>query len=273
MERMAIHGRAWCALMACACGPQLVADDGSTSGASHPFATEDGVDDDGDGDDEGEGGPPISVTITITASESGGTSGATTTTASTTAPGDTGTTTSTSPTESSDGNDATTAGLDFEPIVLGVGSAGFGPGEVSAFAELEHFIGEYDEDVCNMMMRCAGNTAPVIDDPILWVNGALALDASDIQLGDRVGLLFAFADAECNVGCGMTQDSIQIPGQSDGGGGSAHSNFPCDTTSTNVMLGVDFYEVEDAGDYAVTVGLRDVCDAVGNAMTTLPIEP
>jgi hypothetical protein len=266
---MAMRGCGLWLLAACACGRPILGDDGSTSGTSRPFATAS----DDDGDVGGEGGPPISVTITIGSSGSAGISaGATTATASTTTDGVGDTTAIGSWTESGS-NDATTAQLDFEPIVLRVGAVGFGPGEVSAFADLEGFIGEYEEDVCDMMMRCAGNTAPVIEEPILWVNGALALDASDIQLGDRVGLLFAFADAECNVGCGMTQESIQIPGQADGGGASAHSNFPCDTATTQVMLGVDFYEVEEAGDYAVTIGLRDVCDALGDAMANVPIGP
>ncbi|MBC8068971.1 MAG: hypothetical protein IAG13_11610 [Deltaproteobacteria bacterium] len=167
--------------------------------------------------------------------------------------------------EGSTDSGSTTAPPSCEPIVLGIGSTGTSGDEVSAFAELESFVGEYDEDVCNAPPPCDGNTAPQIDAPIFWVNGAQLDDPSEIVAGDRVGVLFPFADAECNVGCGATSSAYETPGDQAGGGGSAYSDFPCDTASTQVYLGFDFYEVEDPGEYDLSqVRLTDICGDQGS---------
>jgi hypothetical protein len=262
-----LRGCAWAlTLTACALTPSDEGVGGDSSGTSSSST----------GADDGHTGVASASSTSTTLSTSGPLEESSTAADTTTEVAETSSEASSSDVSTSEGSTeegSTTAPPLFEPIVLGVGSSATSGDEVSAFAELESFVGEYDEDVCNAPLPCDGNTAPQIEAPIFWVNGAQLDDPSEIVAGDRVGVLFAFADAECNIGCGLTSSAYDSPGDQARGGGSAYSDFPCDTASTQVFLGFDFYEVEDPGDYDLSqVRLTDVCGDQGsnNAGFTVP---
>jgi hypothetical protein len=134
--------------------------------------------------------------------------------------------------------------------------------EVSAFEELERHAVGGDEAQCS---ACGGGSAPELDAPFLWVNGAFAPNDTIIHVGDRVGVLFAFADADCDIACGAENSWVATPNGESSGGGWIGSDAPCDTASTNVYGGLDFYEVDDPGEYVVHhMRFDDVCGEQGS---------
>ncbi len=122
----------------------------------------------------------------------------------------------------------------------------------SGFEGLPAWDGEYPE--CAVSPTCDGNTAPVLTAPLLFLNGAYSDLATPISAGDRVGIVFPFADAECNlVGGSMVTDTVG-PVYYSGGSGEIYE-MAC---SSGPGLGFDL-GLPDPGVTTYALDLTDRC--------------
>jgi len=186
-------------------------------------------------------------------------------------PGTTSTTTTTTTTGSSSTADPTgadtsegdvTTGAEPPATILIIVSAAVQQGELSAFDELTKWQPEGPEPDCEGTIPvCDTNTPPVIGPPSLFLNGAWADIDTPIHVGDRVGIVYPFADAECNVACGTASGSAM--GLSEGSSlGQSLQEFPCATGPGLGLdgLGLDFGHIHFAEQYMYNLALTDVCE-------------
>lgn len=118
------------------------------------------------------------------------------------------------------------------------------------------FHGETVEADCPT--DCSANTAPTLDTPIYTVNGEVVRDPSPRE-GDAVAAFFPFADAECNLACGLARHSFSSPRASSNGIYTLPSNLPCGTEGSDVYVGMSLNEVQ-VGDYTLTFRVDDACE-------------
>jgi hypothetical protein len=123
-----------------------------------------------------------------------------------------------------------------------------------------NFDAEYDEENCPPTDDCASNSASTLETPIFAVNGVIvgALIPETLAEGDIVDVLYAFADAECNLACGQLTYTYETPEEGTESIGSLPSNLPCSTADSNVYLGFSF-TMNASGDYLYGLGVQDVC--------------
>jgi hypothetical protein len=117
------------------------------------------------------------------------------------------------------------------------------------------FEGEFEADACPV---CGSdNVAPVLADPVYFVNGEVQKEIS-AESGDAIVVAVPFADADCNLACGTYVDTVIAPEVIEDAAGPLPSNLPCETATSGVYVGFDF-ETAKGGAYDFAVELRDYC--------------
>jgi hypothetical protein len=118
---------------------------------------------------------------------------------------------------------------------------------------------DWDEWVCEEPVDCTNNRAPEFGEPMFLINGML-MDIEWARVGDRVGILIPFADADCNIDCGQQFAMEECPGgMGGGGGGQTGIGVPCDTESSGVWIGFDLMTLTTPGEYILSLGIDDRC--------------
>jgi hypothetical protein len=114
----------------------------------------------------------------------------------------------------------------------------------------------YDEATCPT--SCDGNTAPVLGEPVVVVDGWVDVDR--IDAGATVQLAFPFSDAEDNLRCGFEAHGYTDPeDQSEGFGmGSLCSNFPASDDAAGGWLGWTWV-VGTPGTISAQFRVEDAC--------------
>jgi hypothetical protein len=142
--------------------------------------------------------------------------------------------------------------------LVGIGGCSEG---ASAFEGLPHFEPDWDELLCEEPVDCTNNRAPEFGEPLFLINGML-MDLDWARVGDTVGILIPFADADCNLGCGQGFAMMECPGDMGGGGGGPTGiDIPCNTESSGIWIGFDLMTLTTPGDYIVSLGIDDRCMA------------
>lgn len=125
---------------------------------------------------------------------------------------------------------------------------------VSGFEGLPAWDGTYP--TCAVSSTCEGNTAPVLAAPLLFLNGAYVDLANPIVAGDRVGIVFPFADAECNLVGGFIATYAEGP-EIYSGGSNDINEMAC---VSGPGLGFDLGR-PDPGVTTYSLDLTDQCGA------------
>lgn len=229
----------WCAALALGCGPDKGGDEASAPGSTGPAS---------DGSSAGGG---TSTGSTGAAGPPTGTGDATGTTGAT----EVGT------------GEAGSTGEALPRAVHPLATIWGRPSALEGFARWS-----FDpEATCPNPPEAACGTPPVLGEPVFMIDGVPG-SAADIELGDRVAVLFAYSDPACDAGCGWFNASARDAIEGENGGGSPPADLPCSTAGSNLWLALDFGVIERPGEHMGFLQLQDSCgeDSQGRVVSFVP---
>lgn len=117
-------------------------------------------------------------------------------------------------------------------------------------------------EACEEPPPASCKEVPTVGEPQLLVDGELQ-GADAVKFGSRVAVLFPFAHAACELGCGGWTMTFLIGAGGDGGKmfGEFPIDIPCSTEESDVWLAVDFNEVSLLEPYSAELAITDRCGA------------